>query len=117
MTARRCLTVEVFTGRAEKRVRPRNFGSVLSPRSISDGVCGSNLTLVNRKREGVTQISKGAEERERGIRREGCLRLETRLAVCVFDKPTTVLAVEEGCKLVLFLMYRLLSGVFQCLHS
>lgn len=40
------------------------FGSFLSPRSISEGVCGSNLTLVNRKREGVTQISKGAEESE-----------------------------------------------------
>lgn len=64
MTARRCLTVEVFTGRAGKRARPGRLGSALSPRSISEGVCGSNLTLVNRKREGVTQISKGAEENE-----------------------------------------------------
>lgn len=39
-------------------------GWARSPRSISEGVCGSNLTLVNRKREGVTQISKGAEESE-----------------------------------------------------
>lgn len=64
MTARRCLTVQLFTGRAGKRVRPGRLGSVRSPRSISEGVCGSNLTLVNRKREGVTRISKGAGESE-----------------------------------------------------
>lgn len=45
-------------------MRPGRFGPALSPRSIREGVCGSNLTLVNRKREGVTQISKGAEESE-----------------------------------------------------
>lgn len=45
-------------------MRPGRFGSVLSPGSINQRECGSNLTLVNRKGEGVTQISKDAEERE-----------------------------------------------------
>lgn len=105
MTARRCLTVQVFTGRAGKRV-----GWALSPSSISGGVCGSNLTLVNRKGEGVTQISKGGEESEgkhvSDLKHAG---------LCVFDKPTTASVAEAGWKLERWLVYQLLLLPFDCL--
>lgn len=35
-------------------------------RAITNEVCGSNLTLVNRNERGGMQISKGRGERERG---------------------------------------------------
>lgn len=57
------------------------FGTALC-RSMTNRVCGSNLTLINKNEGGVTQISKGGGG---GGSWKEWIRLETHCAMCMYS--------------------------------